>query len=77
MLSKIKIGIAAAGAFIMAILYALLQKEKKERADEHAQIAESSAKTDKKVTQAVIDGAKRQDDIQNEDIDTTRRDHFS
>lgn len=77
MWTKIKIGLAAGGAFVMALLYALLQKEKAERADEHEQIAKVSRETTTKNAAAIVEGARRQNGILDENIDTDKRDIFS
>lgn len=77
MFAKIKIALAAGAAVVMAILYALLQKEKAERADEHAQIAEETQGTLRENAEAIAEGARRQNGILNEDIDTDSRDVLS
>ena len=77
MLNKIKLAIGAVVGIVTAILYTLLQKEKAERADEHAQIAEGARKTTVKATAAIIKGARKEQAIDYEKIDTVNRDHFN
>jgi len=78
MFSKLKIYLVAGLGFLTAVFYALLQKEKAARADEHAEIAETSRKTQEKASDALVDGITKEQQVTNEKIDPTKpRDHFS
>ena len=76
-MGKLKLIFGGIMAFATAILYALLQKEKAERADEHEQIAEVNRVTLDKNADAIIDGQKRQQAVKNEKVDTTNRNILS
>ena len=73
--------VKAASVFIavtaVAILYALLQKEKADTADEHEQIADTNYKTTSESAEEIILGAARQQEVLNEDVDTDNRDILS
>ena len=77
MLGKIKVWIVAGLGVLAAIFYALFQREKAQRADEHAQIAEHSAKVTKDATDAMVDGLAKEDKIRNENTPSQPRDHFN
>ena len=79
MFTKIKVFFAAAGAIVMAILYALLQKEKAERAEEHEEIAEHSQKVTADATNAMVDGLTKEQEAKNAKVDTDPADrtHFN
>ena len=70
MFAKIKIMLVAGAGIVMAILYALLQKEKAERADEHAEMAEASTDAVTKNMKAINEGQERENEIRNAEIDT-------
>jgi len=77
MLTKIKLALAGALSIVIAVLYGLWQREKSIRADEHEQIAKGVRKSSDKATEAIIEGAAREQAIDYEEIDTIKRDHFT
>lgn len=77
MLTKIKFFFITVGSIAMAILYALLQKEKAERADEHEQIAEATLKQKTKSNDAYIEGMENEAEVKNAKVTDSIVDHFS
>ena len=70
MWTKIKLIAAAGAALLVTILYALLQREKAGRAEEHADMAEASTEAVKKNLKSINEGQKREDEIRNAEINT-------
>ena len=63
-------------SFLLIILYALLQSEKKQRAQEKLKGMKIARDTEKRANTALVEGLKReQKAVKN--IDTSKRDHFS
>lgn len=78
MLSQIKVYLIAGLGILTAIFYALFQREKAQRADEHEQIAKHTAKKTKDATDALVDGLAKEEKVKNEKVDPdSPRDHFS
>lgn len=76
LLTKLK----AAGTWLLAlataILAALAYREKAKRETERRQASEAARGVERKATDAVIEGGKRENEIRTAPVDTTRRDHF-
>jgi len=74
-LSTVKYYIMAALGFGVVVLYALLQSEKKERAQEKLKGIKKARETEKKATNAMVEGLQNEQDVK-DNIDTSKRDHF-
>ena len=70
---KFKGYIIAAGAFLIALLGVYL----KGRTDANAKTKEKAKAVQRKAKDADEAGKRKTEQVQNEKIDTTRRDHFS
>ena len=76
MIAKIKLFLIAGLGVVTAVLYGLLQRQKTQQADEHAQIAEHSAGKTKDAAEAMVAGLEKENNLEN--IDPNKpRDHFS
>ena len=64
--AKVKLWAAAAAGIVMAVLYALLQKEKKERAQDELGDEQAARAVEAKAHRETMDGLKKEDEIRNE-----------
>jgi len=74
---KVKLFFAAAAGVVMAVLYGLLQREKKVRAQEKAKAEKKAREVESKGAEATVQGLEREQQVRNAKIDTTKRNHFS
>lgn len=77
MLSQIKVYLVAGLGILTAVFYALFQREKAKRADEHKEIAEHTAEKTKDATGAMVQGLNNEEKIKNAKRDSDKRDHFT
>ena len=77
MLTKLKlIAVAAAGA-IMAILYALLQREKKARAEDELSDEQAAREVEARAHRKTLDGLQKENEIREKDDSDIKPGHFS
>ena len=76
MLAKLKlIGLSILGV-ATALFYALLQREKKERAEEEVKTTQAARKYEKAASDALSDGLQKEAKVSNEKPDTDIVNHF-
>lgn len=77
MIAKLKIWLAAAGAFAVAVMYALQQKAKAQSAEQRADMAEAAREYENAGSEAMVTGLHNEHKVRNEKADPDKRDHFS
>ena len=77
MITKIKLIVMAGAAFVMTMLYALLQTEKRKRAQEKLKAEQKAREVEKLGVEAAFIGLKKESEVSRETIDVNNRDHFT
>jgi len=75
--SKLKTYALAILSVLAAVFFALFKGSQAARAKEKLDASENARETEQKATQALVDGLESEQEARNEDIDTSKRDHFS
>lgn len=76
MLNKIKLFLVAGLGIAAAIFYGMFQREKAGRLEDRAEAQEAKDEVEQLGVEAMVSGLEKQQEIRNEEIDTSRRDHF-
>ena len=64
-------------AVISAVFWGLLQREKKEQAQGKVEREETAREYENAGSEALINGLEKEQQVNNETIDTSKRDHFN
>lgn len=77
LLTKILGGLAGVMAFVALIFKSKADRAEAKRQRQAASIAKAAQKTQQKAGESLVKGLEKEQEVRDEKVDTTRRDHFS